>query len=118
MIFRQFKKRLNIMDDEQMVRALAALAQTHRLKAFRALVVAGPDGITPGLLSERLGVSPAGMSFHLKELVQAGLVTQTRDGRSQIYRAEFERMNAVLHFLSANCCQGQPCELEPNSCQL
>lgn len=105
------------MDDEQIVTALAALSQIHRLRAFRALVVAGPAGLTPGVLGELLGLSPASMSFHLKELLQAGLVSQTRDGRSLIYRTVFERMNAVLQFLSANCCQGQPCALDTLVCK-
>jgi len=104
------------MDDDAVAQALGALSQVHRLKAFRALVVAGNDGLTPGVLCERLGISPASMSFHLKELLHAGLVSQTRDGRNLIYRASFERMNAVLGFLTANCCEGQSCELAPNAC--
>lgn len=104
------------MDDELVARSLGALSQVHRLKAFRALVVAGRQGLTPGALCEQLGVSPASMSFHLKELLHAGLVTQTRDGRHLIYRAAFERMNALLGFLTANCCQGQSCEVDDASC--
>jgi DNA-binding transcriptional ArsR family regulator len=106
------------MDDEdaRMVRALGALSQVHRLKAFRALVVAGPSGMTPGALSARLGISPASMSFHLKELLFVGLVSQVRDGRHLIYRASFERMNDLLQFLTSNCCEGQPCEVETSSC--
>jgi len=104
------------MDDELVARSLGALSQVHRLKAFRALVVAGTAGMTPGLLCEQLAISPASMSFHLKELLHAGLVSQTRDGRNLIYRASFERMNDLLGFLTANCCEGQPCELESTSC--
>lgn len=104
------------MDDERFARCLGALSQVHRLKAFRALVVAGKQGLTPGLLCEQLGISPASMSFHLKELLFAGLVTQARDGRNLIYRASFDRMNELLGFLTANCCEGQPCELEGRSC--
>ena len=104
------------MDDELVARSLGALSQVHRLKAFRALVVAGRQGLTPGALCEQLGVSPASMSFHLKELLHAGLVTQTRDGRHLIYRAAFERMNALLGFLTANCCQGRSCEVDDASC--
>lgn len=103
-------------DDEQVARALAALSQVHRLRAFRALVVAGPSGLTPGVLSEQLGISAAAMSFHLKELLSAALVTQTRDGRNLIYRAAFARMNEVLAFLTANCCAGQSCELTAKAC--
>ena len=104
-----------MIDDEQVVRALGALAQAHRLRAFRALVVAGPEGLSAGTLSEQLGLAPAAMSFHLKELLNAGLVTQTRDGRHLIYRAAFDRMNALLGFLTTNCCGGQPCDLNPSS---
>lgn len=104
------------MDDEQVARALGALSQVHRLKAFRALVVAGRQGLTPGVLCEQLEISPASMSFHLKELLFAGLVSQSRDGRHLIYRASFDRMNELLGFLTSNCCEGQPCELEAPSC--
>jgi ArsR family transcriptional regulator, arsenate/arsenite/antimonite-responsive transcriptional repressor len=104
------------MDDERVARSLGALSQLHRLKAFRALVVAGQQGLTPGALCEQLGISPASMSFHLKELLFAGLVSQTRDGRNLIYRASFDHMNELLGFLTANCCEGQPCELEASSC--
>lgn len=88
----------------------------HRLKALRALVVAGRTGLTPGVLNEQLGISPASMSFHLKELLFAGLVSQTRDGRHLIYRASLDRMNELMGFLTSNCCEGQPCELEAPSC--
>lgn len=104
------------MNDELVARSLGALSQVHRLKAFRALVVAGKQGLTPSVLSEHLGISPASMSFHLKELLFAGLVSQSRDGRNLIYRASFERMNELLGFLTANCCEGQSCELETPSC--
>ena len=102
--------------DGQVARSLGALSQVHRLRAFRVLVVAGPQGMTPGALSERLGISPASMSFHLKELLHAGLVSQTRDGRHQIYRASFERMNELLGYLTANCCEGQACGLDDPKC--
>ncbi len=105
------------MDDEIVARALGALSQVHRLNAFRALVVAGRTGLTPGALCEQLGISAASMSFHLKELLHAGLLSQTRDGRHLIYRASFERMNELMGFLSANCCEGRPCELETHSCK-
>ena len=92
-----------------MVKALAALAQSSRLEIFRSLVVAGGAGLTPGALSESLGVAPNTLSFHLKELVHADLVTQERMGRNLVYRAQFDRMNAVLAYLTQNCCQGQAC---------
>jgi ArsR family transcriptional regulator, arsenate/arsenite/antimonite-responsive transcriptional repressor len=108
-------KRLKI-DDELAARSLGALSQVHRLKAFRALVVAGKHGLTPGVLSEKLGISPASMSFHLKELLFAGLVSHTRDGRNLIYRASFDRVNELLDFMTSNCCEGQACEIEAPSC--
>jgi DNA-binding transcriptional ArsR family regulator len=97
------------MEEKTVVEALAALAQPLRLKVFRALVVAGPRGLTPGAMSEGAGVPPATLSFHLKELMTSGLVTQQRDGRFLIYRADFERMNGLLAYLTENCCQGSTC---------
>ncbi|RZF26207.1 ArsR family transcriptional regulator [Paraburkholderia sp. UYCP14C] len=106
------------MEQTDIIRALAALAHDLRLSVFRMLVVAGPAGLTPGAMATQLDVPNATLSFHLKELMLAGLVTQERDGRSLIYRAAYEQMNAVLGFLTENCCQGQAC-LTPgaNSCQ-
>ena len=97
------------MEEKDIVRALAALAHELRLRVFRKLVVAGPTGLTPGAMAEQLDVPNTTLSFHLKELMHAGLVTQERDGRSLIYRAAYDQMNAVLGFLTENCCQGQPC---------
>jgi DNA-binding transcriptional ArsR family regulator len=76
---------------------------------FRALVVAGTEGLTPGVLSEQLAVPPNSLSFHLKELVHAGLISQERQGRNLIYRASFETMNELLGYLTENCCQGATC---------
>ena len=103
------------MDSDTVVKALAALAQATRLEVFRALVVAGEAGLTPGVLSETLGLAANTLSFHLKELVHADLVSQERAGRHLIYRARFERMNAVLAYLTDNCCQGQPCGVETSA---
>jgi DNA-binding transcriptional ArsR family regulator len=100
------------MDDTHAVKALSALAQASRLQIFRALVVAGPQGLTPGAITESLGLPAATLSFHLKELMQAGLVSQERSGRHLIYRAEFVQMNELLGYLTAHCCQGESC-LEP-----
>jgi len=100
------------MEETDVVRALAALAQPLRLRIFRALVVAGNAGMTPGTMAEQLDVAPTTLSFHLKELTHSGLVTQERDGRFLIYRAAFEQVNALLGYMTANCCQGEPC-LEP-----
>lgn len=97
------------MESIAVVKALAALAQASRLEIFRSLVVAGEAGLTPGALAEGLAVAPATLSFHLKELVHADLVTQERVGRNLIYRAQYDRMNAVLAYLTQNCCQGQAC---------
>jgi len=101
------------MQENDVVRSLAALAQEVRLRAFRALVVAGPDGLTPTALCEQLGVAPNTLSFHLKELTHAQLVTQERQGRHLIYRAAFERMNGLLDYLTLNCCEGQACAVSP-----
>jgi DNA-binding transcriptional ArsR family regulator len=98
------------MDEADAVAALGALAQGMRLRVFRALVGAGPAGLTPGALVATLGVSASTLSFHLKELMQAGLVSQERDGRHLIYRPELGHMNALLDYLAAHCCGGQPCE--------
>jgi DNA-binding transcriptional ArsR family regulator len=97
------------MEEQDVVRALAALAQGARLRAFRELVVAGPKGLTPTLLAERLQMPGPTLSFHLKELANAQLVTQQRDGRHLIYRASFEQMNTLLGYLTENCCQGEAC---------
>ena len=93
----------------EVVQSLAALAQAARLQVFRALVVAGPQGMTPGGLSEALALPASTLSFHLKELMHAGLISQQRDGRNLIYRASFERMNDLLAYLTAHCCEGQEC---------
>jgi DNA-binding transcriptional ArsR family regulator len=99
------------MNEPDVVRALAALAQQTRLQVFRQLVVAGSHGMTPSRLAEALGLQGTALSFHLKELTHAGLITQERDGRNLIYRAAFDTMNELLAYLTVNCCEGQPCEL-------
>lgn len=97
------------MQETDVVKALAALAQEVRLRVFRALVVAGGAGLTPGVLAEQLDVASNTLSFHLKELVHSGLISQERQGRHLVYRASFDNMNALLSYLTENCCQGQPC---------
>ena len=97
------------MKEAAAIQSLAALAQAMRLRVFRSLVVAGPQGRTPGQLTEELDVAGATLSFHLKELANARLVTQERDGRSLIYRADFAQMNALLAYLTEQCCQGEAC---------
>jgi len=97
------------MEEHDAILALGALAQETRLRIFRQLIVAGPQGMTPGQLTESLGCSPTALSFHLKELGRAGLVAHQRDGRHLNYRAAIPRMNALLAYLTDHCCQGQPC---------
>lgn len=104
------------MNEADVIRALSALAQDTRLRIFRMLVVAGPTGLQPGHMAETLGAPPNALSFHLKELVHAGLASSERDGRHLIYRAHFAQMNALLGFLTAHCCEGQPCEVQPVAC--
>jgi DNA-binding transcriptional ArsR family regulator len=97
------------MEETTAVASLAALAQPMRLRVFRALVGAAVEGMTPGALAALLDVPASTLSFHLKELMHAGLVTQQRDGRHLIYRPSVERMDALLGYLSAHCCHGRPC---------
>ncbi len=99
------------MEEKFVIKALAALAQINRLQIFRVLVVRGSEGMTPALIAEQLGMPANTLSFHLKELMNADLISQERSGRNLIYRAQFDRMNAVLTFLSQNCCQGESCEV-------
>ena len=98
------------MEEKTAVASLAALAQGMRLRIFRALIGAGPQGMTPGALSATLDVPASTLSFHLKELMHADLVSQERDGRSLIYRASIAQMNALLAYLTAHCCQGAACD--------
>lgn len=97
------------MDTKNAIAALAALAQESRLAVFRLLVEVGPEGLAASKISEQIGVPPSSLSFHLKELAHAELVTSRQDGRFVIYVANFERMNALMGFLSHNCCGGNPC---------
>jgi ArsR family transcriptional regulator len=103
------------MDAPLAVKALAALAQTQRLQVFRALVVVGQAGLTPSSMTEGLGCSASSLSFHLKELLNAGLVSCEPRGRNLIYRANFAHMTALLGYLTEHCCQGEACAatLEP-----
>jgi len=98
------------MEIKQAVSALAALAQDTRLSVFRLLVEAGPEGVPAGRIGEELNVAPATLSFHLKELAHAGLVSSRQDGRFVYYAADFEHMAALMAFLTQNCCQGMPQE--------
>jgi DNA-binding transcriptional ArsR family regulator len=100
------------MTEDQALAAFAALAHAQRLRVFRALVVAGGAGLTPSVLAERLEVARNALSFHLKELARAGLVTVEQQGRHLIYRADFARMNGLLGYMTEHCCQGGACEVD------
>lgn len=97
------------MNEKTAVTALAALAQDARLRVFRALVGAGPEGMTPSALSATLDIPGSTLSFHLKELVHAELVSVERDGRNLHYRPALDRMNDLLAYLTAHCCQAAAC---------
>ena len=98
------------MEKKAVLAALAALSQETRLDLFRLLVTVGPGGLAAGVIADRLGVLPASLTFHLKELQHAGLITQRRLGRQLIYSAEYGAMNLLLAYLTENCCgQGASC---------
>jgi len=108
------------MEEKAAVASLAALAQGMRLRVFRTLIGAGPQGLTPSALSATLDVPASTLSFHLKELMHAGLVSQQRDGRHLIYRPSLAQMNALLNYLTAHCCEAADagtCEIDvPPGC--
>ena len=97
--------------ETEAVRALAALAQTQRLRTFRALVVAGTQGLTPSTIAAMLDIAPSALSFHLKELLHSDLVSVEQQGRNLIYRANFAQMNTLLGYLTQHCCAGQSCDV-------
>lgn len=97
------------MQTTDAVTALAALAHDSRLATFRLLVQAGPAGLAASKIGEALQIPASSLSFHLKELSHAGLVTSRQDGRFVIYAAQYQAMNALLAFLTENCCGGNPC---------
>lgn len=104
-----------IMETTQAIDALAALAQRSRLATFRLLVEAGPEGLAAGEIGDKLELPPATLSFHLAHLVRAGLVRSRQDGRFVIYSADFDNMNALVAYLTENCCSGAGCE--PAACK-
>ena len=97
------------MEATPVIRALAALAQEHRLAVFRLLVQAGPEGMPAGTLADAVGVPASSMSFHLAQLANAGLVAQRRQSRSIIYSADYAAMNGLVAYLMENCCGGIGC---------
>jgi ArsR family transcriptional regulator, arsenate/arsenite/antimonite-responsive transcriptional repressor len=106
------------MDQKHAIAALGALAQETRLALFRLLVTCGPQGLPAGVIAERLGVVPSSLSFHLQQLVHAGLITQRRLSRQLIYSADYSTMNELMAYLTENCCAGAavvPARLQ--SCQ-
>jgi ArsR family transcriptional regulator, arsenate/arsenite/antimonite-responsive transcriptional repressor len=98
------------METKQAVTALAALAHQSRLSIFRLLVEAGPDGMAAGAIGDKLKLAPATLSFHLANLAQAGLVSNRQEGRFVIYSTDFANMNALVAFLTENCCGGRSCK--------
>ncbi len=105
------------METKTAVTALAALAQESRLAIYRLLVQVGADGLPAGKISESTGIAPSSLSFHLKELAYAGLVTSRNESRYVIYAANFTAMNELLAFLTENCCAGIPCSPDLPCCE-
>jgi ArsR family transcriptional regulator len=103
------------MESTQAILALAALAQEHRLAAYRLLVEAGPAGLPAGEIAAALKLAPNSLSFHLDRLRQANLIAQRRDGRSLIYAARFEAMNGLVAYLTENCCGGDLAQRAPGA---
>lgn len=101
------------MNTNEAIAALTALAQESRLAIFRLLIRTGRAGLPAGKIGEALGMSSSALSFHLKELVHADLITGRQEGRFVIYTARFATMNGLLGYLTENCCAGEDCGLEP-----
>ena len=99
------------MESKQVIQALAALAQEHRLAAFRHLIQCGPEGAAAGVIADALGIPSSSLSFHLAQLERAGLITHVRKSRSLIYAADFASMNRLVGFLTENCCGGADCSV-------
>lgn len=104
------------MDEDQTIAALSALAHKQRLRVFRALVVQGQQGLTPSVMAQQLGIARNALSFHLKELAHAKLVTVEQQGRNLVYRADITCMNGLMAYLTQHCCQGAECEVVTAQC--
>lgn len=100
------------MDAPQTVRALSALAHEARLAVFKLLVEAAPEGLPAGVIADMLVMAPSALTFHLKELTFAGLLTQRPDGRRVLYSANLGAMNDLIGYLTQNCCSGQACAVD------
>ncbi len=103
------------METKQAIEALAALAQESRLKIFKLLVEAGPEGMAAGSIGEKLDLPPATLSFHLAGLARAGVAKSRQEGRFVIYAADFGTMNALLAYLTEDCCGGRACAPAPKA---
>ena len=97
------------MNSADAISALSGLANEHRLAVYRLLMQTGPEGLPAGEIAEALDLPQSSLSFHLAHLKRAGLVTQRRESRSLIYAADFDGMNALVSYLTDNCCGGRPC---------
>ena len=104
------------MQTSDVLAALSALAQESRLAIFRLLVQAGPGGLAASRIAEELGIAPSSLSFHLKELTHARLLASRQEGRFVIYAADIGAMNALIGFLTENCCGGVPCGVGGKTC--
>lgn len=102
------------MKQDEVIAALGSLAQESRLEVFRLLVRVGKEGLAAGEIARRLGLPNSSLSFHLAHLQEAGLVIQRREGRSLIYSADYAQMDALMAFLTDNCCEGEACEASPS----
>lgn len=100
------------MNTDQAVDALGALAHAHRLAIFRLLVERGPEGLAAGAIAQGIGLAPSSLTFHLQNLQRAGLLVQRRESRSLIYSVDFDSMNALVGYLTDNCCVGSGCATE------
>lgn len=106
--------RFAMAGEDHALRSLSALAQSSRLRVFRLLVGAGPAGLYPGQIADMLGIPANALSFHLRELLDCGLITQQREGRFLRYRADLPAMRSLMDFLTAHCCGGNPCGVTPD----